>query len=324
MVVNRLPQTAALVNQKMKIMLDSGRCFNLEFADRNKVIGQSDDGRGTDWREVAARCGHGGRGCSPTRLKLERQQEMISIQRNLAIFNKLKLERPPVGVKFLPNKPDGVKRLDKILDFCEMLKEAQEASPFYAAKEDFTCVGPLILGMVEHEPIFESGLVGPRLEIFKEARANRRIYRFVPKLAKGTVNYIAFSPLDKLSFDPDVLIVTADPSQAEIILRANSYATGNMWSAKGTPVAACAWLYIYPYLSGELNFTMPAFSFGMRSRRLFPEGVLLISIPWDLLPSIAGNLKEMKWVPHSFTIGRQEHKKKVKRIVEALTQETAA
>jgi uncharacterized protein (DUF169 family) len=94
-----------------------------------------------------------------------------------------------------------------------------------------------------------------------------------------------------------------------------------MWSAKGTPVAACAWLYIYPYVSGELNFMMPCFSFGMKSRRLFPEGVLLISIPRDLLPSIVKNLQDMKWVPHSFTIGREEHKKKARRIVEALRQE---
>jgi uncharacterized protein (DUF169 family) len=95
-------------------------------------------------------------------LETRKQEEMISIQRNLAIFDKFKFERPPVGVKFLPNKPDGIKRLDKILDFCKMLKEAQEASPFYATKEDFTCIGPLLLGMVEHEPIFESGLVGPQ------------------------------------------------------------------------------------------------------------------------------------------------------------------
>jgi hypothetical protein len=59
----------------------------------------------------------------------------------------------------------------------------------------------------------------------------------------------------------------------------------------------------------------------MRSRRLFPEGLLLISIPWDLLPSMVENLKDMKWVPHSYTIGREEHKKKVKGIVDALKQE---
>jgi len=254
-------------------------------------------------------------------LEARKQEEMTSVQRDFAIFNKFKFERPPVGVKFLSNKPDGVERLDKILDFCEMLREAQETGPFYATREDFTCIGPLLLGMVEHEPIFESGLVGPQLEIFKDARANRRIYQVIPRLAKGTVNYVAFSPLHKLSFEPDVLIVTANPSQAEILLRASSYTTGKMWSSKGTPVIGCAWLYIYPYVSGELNFTVTGLGFGMKSRRLFPEGLILVSIPWDLLPSMTSNLQDMKWVPHSYTIGGDKHKKKVKRIVDALKQE---
>jgi uncharacterized protein (DUF169 family) len=246
---------------------------------------------------------------------------MSSIRQDLSIFGKFRFERKPVGVKFSRTKPKGMKRLDKILDFCEMLVEAQNGGTFYVTKTNFTCVGPLILGMVDKDPVFESGRVGPELEIFKSARANRGIYRFLPKMAKNTANYVAFSPLDKLSFHPDVLIVTANPTQAEIILRAKSYTTGNMWSTKGTPVAACAWLYIYPYISGELNFMMPCFSFGMKSRRLFPERVLLISIPRDLLPSIVKNLQDMKWVPDSFTIGREEHKKKARRIVKALRQE---
>jgi uncharacterized protein (DUF169 family) len=246
---------------------------------------------------------------------------MSSVQQDLSIFGRFKFERQPVGVRFSRTKPAGMKRLGKILDFCEMLVEAQNGNAFCVTKKNFTCVGPLILGMVDSDPVFESGRVGPKLEIFKNARANRGIYRFLPKLARNTANYVALSPLDKLSFEPDVLIVTADPGQAEIILRANSYTTGNMWSAKGTPVAACAWLYIYPYVSGELNLMMPCFSFGMKSRRLFREGLLLVSIPKDLLPTIVKNLQDMKWVPHSFTIGREEHKRKARRIVEGLSQE---
>jgi hypothetical protein len=34
---HRLPQTAGLVNQTMKITLDSGTSFDLEFVDRNTV-----------------------------------------------------------------------------------------------------------------------------------------------------------------------------------------------------------------------------------------------------------------------------------------------
>jgi len=248
---------------------------------------------------------------------------MSSIQQDLSIFKKFNFERPPVGVKFLPNKPDGIKRLDKILDFCEMLPEAQEGNAFYVTKENFTCVGPLILGMIEHEPGFESGQVGPRLEVLRDVRANQRIYHVVPKLHKGASNYVAFAPLDKLSFEPDVLVILADVSQAEILLRAHSYSSGRMWTARGTPVIGCAWVFLYPYVSGELNLTVTGFAFGMKARRLFPEGQVLVSIPYDLLPGMIENLKDMKWVPHSYTIGREGHKKKVKGIVQELKQELA-
>jgi hypothetical protein len=52
MAVNRLSQTAALGRQRLKITLDSGTAFDLEFADRNKLIWQRENERGTDWCEV--------------------------------------------------------------------------------------------------------------------------------------------------------------------------------------------------------------------------------------------------------------------------------
>lgn len=247
---------------------------------------------------------------------------MSSIQQDLSIFEKFDFGQPPVGVKFLPSKPKGIKQLDKILDLCEMLPEAQAGNAFYATRENFTCVGPLILGMMEHEPIFESGQVGPKLGVLKEPRANQRIYDVIPKLRKGTSDYVAFAPLDKLNFDPDVLTVTANVSQAETILRALSYSSGRMWSARGTTVIGCAWLFVYPYLSGELNFTVTGFGHGMKVRKLFPEGLILMSIPFDLLPGVVTNLQEMPWVPHSYTITPAEHKKKMKRIVEELKRES--
>jgi len=239
-----------------------------------------------------------------------------------SILDKFDFERKPVGVKFLPNKPKGIKKLDKVLDFCEMLVEAQEGKAFYAGKEEFTCIGPLLLGMIDEDPVFESGRVGPKLEAFKDDRANRRIYDYLPRLPKNVINYVAFAPLDKLTFEPDILIVLATTSQAEIFIRAKAYTTGEMWTARGTPVAGCSWLYLYPYQSGEMNFTVTGFGFGMRSRRLFPEGRILFTIPWDKLPGILKNLEEMTWVPHSYTIGGEAHKKKVKRIAEELKKDT--
>jgi len=56
--VNRLPPTAALVGQTMRITLESGESFKLEFADRNKVVWQSGEARGTDWCEVIEVAAH--------------------------------------------------------------------------------------------------------------------------------------------------------------------------------------------------------------------------------------------------------------------------
>jgi uncharacterized protein (DUF169 family) len=249
---------------------------------------------------------------------------MSPIQQDLSIFNKFNFDRPPVGVKFSFGKPEGIKKLDKTLALCEMLKEAQKGSSFYATKEDFECVGPLILGMAEPEPIFESGQIGPRLELFREPRANNRIYYYIPRMIRGTVNYIAFSSLDKLSFTPDVLIVAANPTQAEIILRSMTYTTGKMWTAKGTSVIECAWLFVYPYLSGELNFTIAGLSSGMKAREVFPPDLMLISIPWDLLHTIIESLQDMKWVPIEHTRSRDENSEEFKKLAETLVKEFQA
>jgi hypothetical protein len=49
---NRLSQTDALVKQTMKITLDCGTSFDLEFAGRNEVNWHSGEDGGTDWCEV--------------------------------------------------------------------------------------------------------------------------------------------------------------------------------------------------------------------------------------------------------------------------------
>lgn len=52
MAYHRIPATSDLVNQKMKITLDSGTVFDLEFSKANEVKWQSGSESGTDWCEV--------------------------------------------------------------------------------------------------------------------------------------------------------------------------------------------------------------------------------------------------------------------------------
>ena len=104
--------------------------------------------------------------------------------------------------------------------------------------------------------------------MFKEARANRRIYDVVPTLKRGTCNYTAFAPLDKLTFDPDVLVLTGRARTMEIVLRSVSWTTGQMYESKGTPVLGCAWTLVYPYISGKINFSVTGLTFGHIAREV--------------------------------------------------------
>jgi uncharacterized protein (DUF169 family) len=226
---------------------------------------------------------------------------MSLTKKDLAILDKFDFAVQPVGVKFLAKRPDMVERLDENMTLCEMLKRAQEGNAFFTDAENHTCeAGLYVLGQADVPEPFLSGEFGAGLKIFEEPRSASRLYQYVPRIGKGVVNYVAFSPLNKLSFDPDVLIILSKTNQTEILLRAMSYRTGKMWLSKFSPAIGCAWIFIYPYLSGELNYTITGLGHGMKRRKLFPEGQQFVSIPYHLLPSMLQTLQDMPWVLPAF------------------------
>jgi uncharacterized protein (DUF169 family) len=236
---------------------------------------------------------------------------------DFSIFDGFNFERKMVAIKFLFDKPEGIPRLNKNMRICEMLREAQEgATPFYADNDNFLCAGRSLLGLVDIEDITPSvsGRLATALEIFNEPRAAQKLPLQQPTLPRNTANYIAFTTTDKLPFDPDVLIITAKLSQTEILLRASTYTQGKVWTHKIMPYAACAWVYVYPYTSGELNYTVTGLSFGMKAHEVFPEGLWLVSIPYNLLPTVIQNLKDMKWVPTAYQLGKEKFEERLAEI----------
>ena len=241
---------------------------------------------------------------------------MISIKEYAAVLDKFDFDVPPVGVKFLAKPPDMVERIDENMALCEMLKAAQEGDAFFADAENHTCeAGLYVLGQGDVAEPYISGEFGAGLKIFEDQRSAARLYHYIPKIGKGVVNYVALSPLDKLPFEPDVLIIMADSNQTEILLRAMSYRTGKMWVSKFSPAIGCAWAYIYPYLTGELNYFITGLGHGMTRRKLFPEGRQIISIPFDMLSDMLQTLQVMPWVLPAF---KPDGKEFVKRLVDKL------
>jgi uncharacterized protein (DUF169 family) len=246
---------------------------------------------------------------------------MNTVKQDYSVFDGFNFKRKPVGIKFLLNRPEGLEQTDKVMPICRLFMEAQASPPFYATKDNFSCVDRVVLGMTEAESIMASGQIGAKEKIYQEARANSRIYRSIQKIPKDTVRYVAFSSLDKLSFNPDLLLITAKPSDAEIIFRALSYTIGKPIKSIITPVLMCAWIISYPYVTGELNYSVTGIGYGIRMHKVLPEGLFLISVPYDLIPMLIDNLQEMEWVLPMTVLSEEERKDFSGKIMEEIRQE---
>lgn len=246
---------------------------------------------------------------------------MNSSKRGFSILKRFDFSFTPVAMKFLLNKPKDIEKLDRSIPICQMFREAQDRSSFYASAENFSCVDRLLLGFTDPEPTYESGQIGAKERIYQDARANRRIYQHIEKIPAGTIRHVAFAPVFEAPFDPDLVVITARPDQAEVILRALSYSTGKPLTTMMTPVLMCAWVFVYPYMTGKLNYTITGLGYGMKSKKLLPEGLVLLSVPYDLIPMMLDNLAEMDWVLPMFTMSEEEKADFAARIMEEIQRD---
>jgi uncharacterized protein (DUF169 family) len=249
---------------------------------------------------------------------------MRSLSEDLSILKKLALNDTPIGVKFSFLNPEGFPPLGEEYNFslCEMIRHAQKTGEafYFSRHHKESCVGKIFLGMEEMEPFAEAGMIGERLNLFQEARANCNLYQYIYKMDRNTVNYVTFAPLDKLTFDPDVLLLNAPVEKAEIIMRATSFATGDVFNSMSAQVMGCTWFLVYPFRTGKVNFVVPAFIDGPSNKRLWPMSDFLISIPYPQLHNVISSLKEIEWDRFSETV--EEHNAKFAREIGKLVEDT--
>jgi uncharacterized protein (DUF169 family) len=230
------------------------------------------------------------------------------IQKVKEIFSKLDLDIPAIAVKYLPVKPEDTEYCDKKLAFCQFVKEAQDTGrKFYITKENDTCYGQMVLGMIPKPPVTASGQAGLDFEIYRTASACMKLYQQLPVLEPGAINCVVFAPVNILDFDPDLIVVFADIEKADILMRATSYISGDLWESKSSPVISCSWMYAYPLISGKVNHITTGYYHGLKRRKAFEAGLRMISIPFNKIDEVVTALDEMPWTPIAF---REDEKSK--------------
>lgn len=219
-------------------------------------------------------------------------------EEDFAILDKLNLPVKPVVMGFLTEEPEGLEKEEYPLSLCEMPKRAREIGPFYSGHNG--CPGATyFLGYDIPEDVLLchlSGEWGYRLGFTPWKGTIRRIYQNSPRLLPHSVKYIGFSTIDKLYFQPDILFIIADPMQTQTILRASSLYDGHTWVSKCAAPVECAWLFVYPLLTGEINYAATNAVYGRdlhSTTEWKAKGDQMISIPYDKIRTVLRNLKDL-------------------------------
>lgn len=217
------------------------------------------------------------------------------------IFEKLNMPYPAIAVKLCRNRPQGYEQAQEKDFLCCFLAKAQkENRPFYISVDNEDCMGKVVLGMMgldsPHGSNHGAGYMGKELGAFRTAGANARLYYDAPLIKRGIVNFVLFCPVSQCNFDPDLVICVADTTAGQLLLRASSYISGEIWESKCSYVMSCAWSYVYPYISGKVNHLFTGMHLGMQMKGVYPPGLHIISIPYQKLGEIVQALYEMEWV----------------------------
>lgn len=211
----------------------------------------------------------------------------------------------PVAVKFYAVKPENFglkyKHTDKRMSLCQFVSYAQKThSSFYIDKTNEDCMGRTVLGMVQEPPLGASGQAGFDFGVFRNQAANSRLYYNIPIAIRDTINYVIFSPIDQCEFNPDVVVFVGDSDMADIVMRATSYISGDLWESKSSSVLSCAWTYMYTWLSGKVNHCQTGMHHGMGRRKVYPKGLHIVSVPYQKLDEVCLALRQMDWQLISF------------------------
>ena len=211
----------------------------------------------------------------------------------------------PVAVKFYAVKPENFglkyKHTDKRRSLCQFVSYAQKThSSFYIDKTNEDCMGRTVLGMVQEPPLGASGQAGFDFGVFRNQDANSRLYYNIPIAIRDTINYVIFSPIDQCEFNPDVVVFVGDTDMADIVMRATSYISGDLWESKSSSVLSCAWTYMYTWLSGKVNHCQTGMHHGMGRRKVYPKGLHIVSVPYQKLDEVCLALRQMDWQLISF------------------------
>lgn len=207
----------------------------------------------------------------------------------------LGLEREPAALRWSAKLPKDIPRARAKARFCARLEQATRGQCLYATADEEKCMGGAkYCGLRDSRDFARGRRSGEFLVargIYQSVPAVQRAWQGNLLIESGIFKALAFAPLSRAPFDPDVVIVLCNARQGMELLHANAYDSG----ARGIGADAgpiCSSMAATPYLTGKVTYGFA--DVGSRAYMDLGPDTVMVSIPGNELGRIVSNLDEMK------------------------------
>jgi len=177
----------------------------------------------------------------------------------------LRLKSFPVAFKMLEDRADlgaipFIRRLNKKVTLCQLITLVRSFDWTVGAElDDFlspTC--PSILGMTEVPEINRDGTF--RSIVWVKTRADAQRYEAaIPRLPLGKYQAVALAPLVYKPFEPDIVLIYANPAQMMLLINALQFEDYQVMQFYCVGESSCSDAIARCYLTGKPSLTIPCY-----------------------------------------------------------------
>ncbi len=212
----------------------------------------------------------------------------------------LRLRTEPFGVVFLKDAaglPEGTRRPSQVfgkkVTICQGVTMARVYGwPVGLTQEDLLCIpGMLTFGFAPAtDPILELGQLFCEVGFHPALGPALKEVESLPRFEPGEVAAVFLCPLEKLSLDPDVVVVYGNPAQIMRLAQAVTFSLGKRVIGDFGGKVECSSYLIGPYRDGEVRVVIPGQ--GDRIFSMTQDDELVVSLPARVLDAVLVGLKD--------------------------------
>ena len=123
----------------------------------------------------------------------------------------------------------------------------------------------------------------------RPAEAQKKAAEAMPRFEFGKFRYILISPIQKASFDPDVIIFYGNGAQVMRMIQAAVFASGESLTSRSSGAGGCLLPIVEPIVEGKCKYAIPGN--GERRLGLIADGELAFAMPRNRFDEVVTGLK---------------------------------